>query len=152
MKRIKVLNGPNLNLLGLREVNIYGDINLSSIKDNMTRISNSFGWELVFKESNHEGVIIDEIQDCMNGFSALIINAGGYTHSSVSIRDALAALKIPKIDVHISNIFGREEFREKNLISPVCNGTITGFGYLSYNIAMFALKEILVKEDENGNI
>ena len=135
MKRILVVNGPNLNLLGDREPEIYGSKTLDDIEKECKAEFKRL--ELVFYQSNSESEIIEYIHSS-NKFSALIINAGAFTHTSIAIHDALKAVKIPKIEVHISNIYSREEFRKKSFISPVVDGIIAGFGTDVYKLAIFS--------------
>ncbi|MDR1005457.1 MAG: type II 3-dehydroquinate dehydratase [Bacteroidales bacterium] len=136
MKRILIINGANLNLLGQREENIYGsrhfDEFLSALRQKYPNI------DISFVQSNIEGTIVEEIQNGKD-YDGIILNAGGYTHTSVVIRDAIAAIKTPVVEVHISNIMAREEFRHTSLLSAVCKGTIFGFGLLSYELALIAL-------------
>lgn len=136
MKKILILNGPNLNTIGVREPNVYGYI---PINDYIDTIRSEFpDLEIHTMQSNHEGDLIDFIQESgRNGYDAIILNAGGYSHTSVALRDAIASIGVPVIEVHISNIFAREEFRHKSLISPVCKGTICGFGLGSYRLALY---------------
>jgi len=138
--KIKIINGPNLNLLGQREKNIYGQKSLEDLKN---ELNSKFGeQELIFFQSNSEGEIIDAIQSCLNEkIDAIIINAGAYTHYSYAIRDAIASVELPTIEVHLSNIYARELFRRNSVISDVCIGSISGFGFWSYILAIeFFLK------------
>jgi len=142
--KIKVIHGPNLNLLGVREPNIYGPMKLEDINKNMEAFAKQNGFEIEFFQSNHEGDIIDAIQESLtDGTNGIIINPAALTHTSVAIRDAIAAVKLPAIEVHISNTAAREEFRHKSLISPVVAGTITGFGPFSYHLGLIAMIQIL---------
>ena len=142
--KIKVIHGPNLNMLGIREVNIYGPMKLEDINKNMEVVAKQNGFEIEFYQSNHEGDIVDAIQECLNeGVNGIIINPAALTHTSISIRDALKAVNLPAIEVHLSNIAAREEFRKKSLISDVVAGTITGFGPFSYHLALLAMMQIL---------
>ena len=145
MKKIIILNGPNLNLLGEREKNQYGTISLKDIEKNCTDFAGKNGLSLSFFQSNIEGELIEKIQSSRNNQDGLIINAGGYTHTSVSILDALKILKIPIIELHISNIYNREDFRHKSLISKVAKGVICGFGDKGYVMALEAMKNYLKK-------
>ena len=144
-KKIQVIHGPNINLLGKREPEIYGNETMEDIDNKI----NSYGKELelstYFFQSNIEGEIVSKIQELEN-FDGLIINAAAFTHTSVAILDALKVLKIPKIEVHISNIYKREEFRHKSVISQAVNGVICGFGVDSYKLALKGVKNII---DEN---
>jgi 3-dehydroquinate dehydratase-2 len=144
--KIKVIHGPNLNLLGVREVNIYGPMKLDDINNNMEAFAKQNGFDIEFYQSNHEGDIVDAIQESLNdGTDGIIINPAAYTHTSVAIRDAIAGVNLPTIEVHISNTAKREEFRHKSLISPVVAGTITGFGPYSYHLALIAMIQILTE-------
>ena len=143
MKKILVINGPNLNLLGKREVEIYGKSSLKDIENETRKFAKINKIEIEFKQSNEESIIIDWIQDCMkNKYDGLLINAGAYTHTSIAIFDALKAIKIPIIEIHLSNIYKREEFRKKSFISEVANGVIFGFGSYSYILAVMAIKNL----------
>ena len=139
--KILIINGPNLNLLGEREQSQYGKITLNEIKDSCIKLSRELKLEIEFKQSNIEGEIVNFIQESRKNFDGLIINAAGFTHTSVSIRDALAIVNIPIIEVHISNIFKREEFRHKSLISGVVTGGIFGIGSEGYILAINAIKK-----------
>ena len=142
--KIKVINGANLNMLGIREVNIYGPMRLEDINKNMQAFAKQNGFEIEFYQSNHEGDIVDAIQECLNeNVNGIIINPAAFTHYSIAIRDAIRAVNLPTIEVHISNIAAREEFRRKSLISDVVAGTITGFGPFSYHLALIAMIQIL---------
>ncbi len=141
--KILFINGPNLNLLGEREQSQYGSITFEKLKDRTIEKSMSLGIKLDFIQSNVEGEIISLIQDAKNKYDGLIINAAGFTHTSVSIRDALEIFKKPKIEVHISNIYKREEFRQKSLISDVVNGGIFGLGDEGYNLAIMAIHKLI---------
>ncbi len=143
MKKIIILNGPNLNLLGEREKSQYGSSTLADIQNNCEDFAKKNDVKLSFFQSNIEGELVNQIQDSRNKQNGLIINAGGYTHSSVAIHDALKIIKIPIIELHISNIYNREEFRHKSLISKVAKGVICGFGADGYLMALEAMKKIL---------
>ena len=143
--KIVVINGPNLNLLGEREKEKYGNISLKDIESDCLKYAKKNDIELSFMQSNVEGDIVNLIQDCRNKYSGIIINAAGYTHTSVSILDALKVLKIPIIELHITNIYNREEFRHKSLISKAATGIICGFGAKGYIMALGAMKNILTK-------
>jgi len=142
MKKILVIHGPNLNLLGEREPGIYGNENIESLNAEIIRRANMKNMECEVFQSNHEGEIIDRLHEARKNFDGVIINAGAYTHYSYAIRDAIAGIKIPVIEVHISNINSREEFRSKSVIAPVCRGSICGFGFLSYYLAVEAMAEL----------
>lgn len=137
--KILVINGPNLNLLGEREPGIYGRDTLDSINEELLAEGKRLGCEVSFFQSNSEGGIIDEIHSARTAFDGVILNAGAYTHYSYAIRDAIAAVKIPVIEVHLSNVSSRDEFRKTSVIAPVCKGTIAGFGKYSYFLAVHAL-------------
>lgn len=141
--KILVLNGPNLNLLGEREPNIYGDNSLSSINEALAKEAAKMGFETAFFQSNGEGAIIDALHDARKDCAGVILNAGAYTHYSYAIRDAIAAIRIPVIEVHLSNVDSREEFRKTSVIAPVCKGSISGFGKFSYELALTALDKLL---------
>ncbi len=145
MKKIIILNGPNLNLLGEREKSQYGSFTLEDIENNCNEFANNNDLKLSMYQSNIEGELIEKIQQSRNEQDGLIINAGGYTHTSVAIHDALKVLKIPIIELHISNIYNREDFRHKSLISKVANGVICGFGISGYILALRAMKKYLNK-------
>ena len=144
-KKILIINGPNLNLLGEREQSKYGKITLEEIKKNCESHGKSIGFEINFKQTNIEGEIVTMIQKAKETFDGIIINAAGYTHTSVAILDALLAVKIPTIEVHITNIYNREEFRKKSLISKAAKGIICGFGIKGYIMALDSMKEVLNK-------
>jgi len=141
--KIAVIQGPNLNMLGVRETNIYGPMKLEDIHEQMKVVAEQNGFEIEFFQSNLEGEIVDKIQECLGDADGIIINPAAYTHTSIAIRDAISAVQIPTIEVHISNINAREEFRKKSLISDVCAGTIAGFGPFSYHLGMIAMIQIL---------
>ena len=145
MKKIIILNGPNLNLLGEREKSQYGSFTLADIEKNCSEYANKSELKLSMFQSNIEGELIEKIQKSRNEQDGLIINAGGYSHTSVSIHDALKILKIPIIELHISNIYNREDFRHKSLISKVAKGVICGFGIDGYILALRAMKKYLDK-------
>ena len=145
MKKIIILNGPNLNLLGEREKNQYGNVTLEDIKNNCIEYAVKNEIKLSFYQSNIEGELVNQIQKSRNDQNGLIINAGGYTHTSVAIHDALKILKIPIIELHISNIYNREEFRHKSLISKVAKGVICGFGADGYMMSIKAMRNFLKK-------
>lgn len=145
MNKIIILNGPNLNLLGEREKNQYGNISLETIEKNCNEYASENDIKLSFFQSNIEGELVDQIQNSRNNQNGLIINAGGYTHTSVAIHDALKILKIPIIELHISNIYNREEFRHKSLISKVAKGIICGFGADGYIMSLSAMNKFLKK-------
>ena len=142
-KKILIINGPNLNLLGQREESKYGKITLKEVKNNCESHAKTFGIQIKFDQSNIEGEIVTIIQKAKGVYDGIIINAAGYTHTSVAILDALLAVKIPTIELHITNIYSREEFRKKSLISKAAKGIICGFGVKGYIMALDSIKEIL---------
>lgn len=141
--KVMVIQGPNLNMLGHREQNIYGPMKLEDIHAQMEAVAKQNGIEIEFFQSNLEGELVDKIQECMGEIDGIIINPGAYGHTSIAIRDAIAAVSIPTIEVHVSNLHRREEFRQKSMISAVCNGTITGFGPFGYHLGMVATIQVL---------
>ncbi|MFA5096154.1 MAG: type II 3-dehydroquinate dehydratase [Candidatus Omnitrophota bacterium] len=146
MKKILLIHGPNLNLLGQREPRVYGKMTLEAINKTLKTVAARRKATLVIKQSNHEGGIVDLIGKAKGKFDAILINPAGYTHTSVAIRDALAGCGVMAVEVHLSNIYSREEFRHKSLISPVVKGTIMGFGYKSYVLGLEALLDLLNAE------
>lgn len=138
MKRILIINGPNLNMLGSREKAQYGSKTLDTVYSEILEKAAQYEVKAAFFQSNHEGEIIDKIQSAKDEYDVIIINPGAYTHYSISIRDAIKAVEVPAIEVHISNIHNREEFRSKSVIAPVCIGQISGFGTDSYLVALYA--------------
>lgn len=141
--RILVIHGPNLNMLGKREPGIYGTRTLEDINSRIAERAKVHGFDVEFYQSNHEGVIVDTIQQAAGCYDCLIINAAALTHYSIAIRDAISAVSIPTIEVHLSNIYRREEFRHHSVISAVVSGTICGFGLHSYILAIDAAAEII---------
>lgn len=137
--KIIVIHGPNLNMLGTREPHIYGSETLDDINEKIRKYAERLSVETDFFQSNCEGEIVSKIQTSRDNYDAAIINAGAYTHYSYAIRDAIAAASIPFVEVHMSNVYAREEFRHKSVISPVCKGVICGFGSNSYLAAISAL-------------
>ena len=138
MKKVIIINGPNLNMLGRREQDIYGFETLEDIAVKCNTESKRLNIDVDFVQSNHEGEIIDKIHNSKGKYDVMIINPGAYSHYSIAIRDAVKAVEIPTIEVHLSNIYGREEFRSKSVIAPVCIGQISGFGGNSYLLALNA--------------
>lgn len=149
MEHILIINGPNLNMLGTREPEIYGSTTLSDINERIQRCADEAGVAVAFFQSNHEGAIVDKIQEAMGKYAYIILNAGAYTHYSVAIRDAIAAIDVPVIEVHMSNIYTREEFRHHSVIAPVAIGQISGFGAESYLAALYTA---IAKLREAGRI
>ncbi|MDH4945341.1 type II 3-dehydroquinate dehydratase [Sulfurimonas sp. C5] len=141
--KIVVIQGPNLNMLGVREQQIYGPMKLEQIHAQMKEVATQNGVEIEFFQSNLEGELVDKIQECYGEAHGIIINAAAYTHTSIAIRDAIAAVNIPTIEVHISNIHRREEFRQTNMIAPVCASSIVGFGPFGYHLAMMGMFQIM---------
>ena len=141
--KIVLIQGPNLNMLGVREQNIYGPMKLEQIHAQMKEVATQNGVEIEFFQSNLEGEIVDKIQECYGDADGIIINAAAYTHTSIAIRDALAAVTLPAIEVHISNINRREEFRKENMIAPVCTSSVVGFGPFGYHLAMMGMLQIM---------
>jgi 3-dehydroquinate dehydratase-2 len=143
MKKILVIHGPNLNLLGEREPGVYGNVSMEQINKDLAVLAKELGVEIGTFQSNVEGEIVNAIQAARGKFSSIVINPGGYTHYSVAIRDAISAVKIPAIEVHMSNIYSREEFRQKSVIAPVAAGQITGFGAESYLLGLRAAASLV---------
>ncbi len=140
--KVVVIQGPNLNMLGVREQNIYGPMKLEQIHTQMKEFAQQNGIEIEFFQSNLEGEIVDRIQECLGDANGIIINPAAYTHTSIAIRDAISAVALPTIEVHISNIHRREEFRRTNMIAPVCASSVIGFGPFGYHLAMTGMAQI----------
>jgi len=143
MKSILILNGPNLNFLGKRDPAHYGSLTLEEINGRLEDLARQLDVELRFAQSNKEGVLIDLLQEAASWADGVVFNPGGYSHTSIAIRDAVESIGLPVIEVHLSNIYAREEFRHTSMVSPVCAGTITGLGWRSYTSGLTALKGIL---------
>ena len=140
---ILVMHGPNLNLLGTREPEIYGAMDLDALNERLRVLGESLGLQVSAFQSNHEGALIDRLQEAGHSARGVIFNPAGYTHTSVALRDAVSAIQIPVIEVHLSNVQAREPFRRVSLLSEVCLGTISGFGWISYAVALHALQQTL---------
>ncbi len=140
--KIVVIQGPNLNMLGVREPQVYGLMRLEQIHAQMKDFAGQSGVEIEFYQSNLEGEIVDKIQECYGDADGVIINPAAYTHTSIAIRDAISAIGLPVIEVHISNIYRREEFRQKSMTAPACTSSIIGFGPFGYHLAMMGMLQI----------
>lgn len=150
MKAILVLHGPNLNLLGVREPEIYGQLTLEVIDKRLLSKGKEIGLEVRCRQSNHEGELIDCLHDAMQWAGGVLFNPAAYTHTSIALRDAVAAIRLPVIEVHLSNTAGRESFRRTSMIAPVCRGVIAGFGWRSYLYALLAMADLLTGEPEES--
>ena len=151
--RLQVLHGPNLNLLGSREPDIYGTATLEEVDARIRAVADGLGVEVEIVQSNHEGVLIDRVQETAASAAGYVVNAGGYTHTSVALRDALVATGRPFVEVHLSNVFGRESFRRESLLAAVALGTVSGFGVDSYVLAVRGLVRHLTemnREQQRG--
>jgi 3-dehydroquinate dehydratase-2 len=140
--RVLFLNGPNLNLLGHREPTVYGKMTLADIEARVRGRANSLGASVDFRQSNSEGELVNWIQEAKGQFDVIVINAAAYTHTSIALRDAISAVSVPTIEIHLSNVHAREEFRHHSLIAPVCRGQIAGFGAFSYVLGLEAAVNI----------
>lgn len=147
MPEILVLHGPNLNLLGLREQEIYGSLTLEEIDRRLVEAGKGLGLQVRSYQTNSEGALIDALHNSRDWASGVVFNPGGYTHTSVALRDAVVAIDLPVIEVHISNVYAREEFRHRSLLSPVCAGKIVGFGWRSYLLGLQSIAYLLADED-----
>lgn len=146
MKKIMVIHGPNINLTGIREKSVYGVQDFAAINQNILSWAEELGMEAEIFQSNHEGEIIDQLHSCMGKAEGIVMNPGAYTHYSYAIRDAVAAIGLPVVEVHMSNVYAREEFRHHSVTAPVCRGQICGFGPESYRVGLFALAQLLERE------
>ncbi|MGE5532417.1 MAG: type II 3-dehydroquinate dehydratase [Bacteroidota bacterium] len=143
MANVLVLHGPNLNLLGVREPTVYGDHTLEDINNSIMEEASKLGLTVRIIQSNHEGHLVDAIHQAHGWADAIIINPAGYTHTSVVLRDAIQAVRLPAVEVHLSNIAAREEFRHRSVLAPACVGQISGFRWMSYILALYAVKDLL---------
>ncbi len=141
--KILLLHGPNLNLLGTREPEVYGSMTLNDINEKIITLGKELGAEIICLQSNHEGALIDALHDARTWASGVVFNPGGYTHTSVALRDAISAIVIPVIEVHLSNVYAREEFRHTSFVSAVCKGKVSGFGWRSYELGLRGLIDII---------
>ena len=146
--KILVAHGPNLNLLGIREPGVYGKIGLDDINQRIIDFGNKLEIEVTCFQSNHEGALIDALHDARKWASGVVINPGGLTHTSIALRDAISGIEIPVVEVHLSNVYAREEFRHKSTISAVCRGKISGFGWMSYILGFEALVHVIKTEGQ----
>lgn len=141
--KILILHGPNLNLLGTREPEIYGSMNLDDINKKLIDLGKELGAQVKCVQSNHEGALIDALQDARAWANGVVFNPGGYTHTSIALRDAISAIEIAVIEVHLSNIYAREEFRHVSMVSAVCRAKVVGFGWRSYELGLRGLVDII---------
>lgn len=141
--KLLILHGPNLNLLGTREPDVYGSMTLDDINSKLIELGRELGAEVTCLQSNHEGALIDALHEARTWADGVVFNPGGYTHTSVALRDAVSAIQIPVVEVHLSNVYAREEFRHTSMLSAVCKGKVTGFGWRSYALGLRALVDLL---------
>ena len=141
--KILILHGPNLNLLGTREPEVYGSLTLEDINTKLISLGSDLGADVICHQSNHEGALIDALHEARTWADGVVFNPGGYTHTSIALRDAISAIGIPVIEAHLSNVYAREEFRHVSMISAVCKGKVTGFGTRSYELGLRGLIESL---------
>ena len=140
--KVLILHGPNLNLLGTREPEVYGSMTLDDLNNKLIELGKELGTEVKCLQSNHEGALIDALHDARTWADGVVFNPGGYTHTSIALRDAISAIDLPVVEVHLSNVYAREEFRHVSMVSAVCKGKITGFGWRSYLLGLRALVEM----------
>ena len=143
--KILIIHGPNLNLLGKRERDIYGELDLETINQQIKQYADKFKATVAFFQSNHEGELIDCLQNASKEYQGILLNPGGYTHYSIALRDAVAAVSIPVVEVHLSNIFAREDFRATSVIAPVSQGQISGLGYRGYIVGLYYLMDYITE-------
>ncbi len=141
--KILFLNGPNLNLLGQREPGVYGRATLAEIEANVRKRAQTLGITIEFRQSNSEGELVAWVQQARDDFGAIVLNAAAYTHTSIALRDAISAARVPTIEIHLSNVHAREEFRHQSMIAPVCQGQIAGFGPFSYELGLLAAVNVM---------
>ncbi len=150
MQPILVLHGPNMNLLGAREPELYGRLSLAQLDERLISEGRRLDLEVRSFQSNSEGALIDALHDAQGWAKGVVFNPGGYTHTSVALRDAVAAISIPVVEVHLTNIHGREDFRRRSLTADVCVGSIAGFGWRSYRLGLQALADLLAEAEAGG--
>jgi 3-dehydroquinate dehydratase II len=141
--KILILHGPNLNLLGTREPEVYGSMTLDDINNKLVELGQELGAEVKCLQSNHEGALIDALHDARTWANGVVFNPGGYTHTSIALRDAISAIQIPVVEVHLSNVYAREEFRHVSMVSAVCKGKVIGFGWRSYLLGLRGVVDLL---------
>jgi 3-dehydroquinate dehydratase-2 len=150
MINVHVLNGPNLNLLGRREPDIYGRLTLPDVEQLVREKAEALNVSITFRQSNHEGNLVDWIQEAGAQGAGVVINAGAYTHTSVALRDAISGSGAPTVEVHISNVHARDSFRHRSLIAPVCVGVICGFGSMSYLLGLEAIHRVMIERSQQA--
>ena len=150
--KILILHGPNLNLLGTREPEIYGSLALADINAKLLELAAECHVELSCKQSNHEGDLVDALQEARTWADGVVFNPGAYTHTSIALRDAISAIGIPVVEIHLSNVYAREEFRHVSMISAVCKGKVVGFGWRSYTLGLRALLELLSDKGADAKV